>query len=81
LSSDERRVVHRFIKAVKLDISINDDEETEFQRQFEICRGEYLSGNNSPQIKATLKRYVLEALQENKIARNDAYNLLYSLSL
>ena len=81
LSSDEKRVVHRFIKAVKLDININDDEEKEFQRQFEICRGEYLSGNNSPQIKATLKRYVLEALQENKIARNDAYNLLYSLSL
>jgi hypothetical protein len=81
LSTDEKRVVRRFVKAVKLDIDTNDDEEKEFQRQFEIVRGEFLSGNDSPQIKSTLKRYVLEALQENKIARSDAYNLLYSLSL
>ena len=81
LTSDEKRMVNRFIKAVKLDITVNDDDEKEFQRQFEIVRGEYMSGNDSPQIKNTLKRYVLEALQENKIARNDGYNLLYSLSL
>lgn len=81
LTSDEKRMVNRFIKAVKLDITVNDDDEKEFQRQFEIVRGEYMSGNDSPQIKSTLKRYVLEALQENKIARNDAYNILYSLSL
>ena len=81
LSSEEKRVVRRFVKAVKLDIDTNDDEEKEFQRQFEIVRGEYMSGNDSPQIKAALKRYVLEALQENKISRNDGYNLLYSLSL
>ena len=74
-------MVRRFIKAVKLDINTTDDDEKEFQRQFEIVRGEYMSGNDSPQIKNTLKRYVLEALQENKIARNDGYNLLYSLSL
>ena len=81
LSADEKRMVRRFVKAVKLDIDTSDDEEKEFQRQFEICRGEYLSGNDSPQIKAALKRYVLEALQENKIARNDGYNLLFSLSV
>jgi len=64
-----------------LDIDINDDSEKEFQRQFEIVRGEFESGNNSPQIKSTLKQYVIQALRENKIARNEAYLLLYELSL
>ena len=81
LTSDEKRVVKRFIKAVKLDINISDEDEKEFQKQFEIVRGEYLSGNSSPEIKAALKRYVLEALKENKIPRHEGYSLLYTLSL
>jgi hypothetical protein len=81
LTPDDKRAVKRFVKAVKLDIDINDGDEKEFQRQFEICRGEYMSGNNSPALKATLKKYVLEALQEAKIGRNDAYALLFELSL
>lgn len=81
LTSDEKRVVKRFIKAVKLDINISDEDDKEFQKQFEIVRGEYLSGNSSPEIKAALKRYVLEALKENKIPRHEGYSLLYTLSL
>ena len=81
LTTDEKRTVRRFVKALKLDINTNDEEEQEFQKQFEIVRGEYMSGNDSPQIKSALKSYVLQALQENKIAKNEAYTLLYSLSL
>jgi hypothetical protein len=81
LSPEEKRDVKKFCKCVRIDISINDPEEDEYQRQFEIVRGEYMSGNDSPEIKATLKRYVLEALRDNKIAKSDGYNLLYSLSL
>jgi len=81
LKSEEKRDVKKFLKCVKLNIKISDDEEKEFQRQFDIVRGEYMSGNDSPKIKATLKRYVLEALRDSKIAKADAYNLLYSLSL
>ena len=81
LSAEEKRDVKKFCKCVKIDVSINDPEEDEYQRQFEIVRGEYMSGNDSPEIKATLKRYILEALRDNKIAKSDGYNLLYSLSL
>jgi hypothetical protein len=81
LTIEDKRIVRRFIKSTKLDIDLNDESEKEFQRQFEIVRGEFNSGNNSPQIKAALKQYVIEALRENKIARNEAYLLLYELSL
>jgi hypothetical protein len=81
LAPEEKRDVKKFCKCVKLDIRINDPDEAEYQRQFEIVRGEYMSGNDSPEIKATLKRYILEALRDNKIAKSDGYNLLYSLSL
>jgi hypothetical protein len=81
LTNEDKRLVRRFIKSTKLDINVNDESEKEFQRQFEIVRGEFNSGNNSPQIKAALKQYVIEALRENKIARNEAYLLLYELSL
>jgi hypothetical protein len=43
--------------------------------------GEYQAGNDSPQIKNGLKRYVLEAMGMNKIPRNQAMMLLYQLSL
>ena len=81
LSPEEKRDVKKFCKCVRIDVSINDPDEDEYQRQFEIVRGEYMSGNDSPEIKATLKRYILEALRDNKIAKSDGYNLLYSLSL
>jgi hypothetical protein len=81
LTNEDKRLVRRFIKSTKLDIDLNDESEKEFQRQFEIVRGEFESGNNSPQIKSALKQYVIEALRENKIARNEAYLLLYELSL
>jgi hypothetical protein len=81
LNQEEKRVVKRFIKAVKLDIKINDEADKEFQKQFEIVRGEYLAGNSSPEIKSALKRYVLEAMKENKIPRHEGFSLLYTLSL
>ena len=43
--------------------------------------GEYQSGNDSPQVKKELKKYIVEALQENKIPKSQAMLLLYELSL
>lgn len=79
LSADDKRVVKRFAKTVKMDLDLDDNED--FQRQYEILLGEYTSGNDSPKLKAQLKKFVLEALQENRIPRNQAMMLLYQLSL
>ena len=83
LQNDEKRIIKRFVKATKLDneISIDDDLDKEFQRQYEILLGEYNSGNTSPLIKNELKRFVIEGVNENKIPKHQAYMLLYQLSL
>ena len=77
----DKRVVKRFINACKIDVDINTDLDKEFQQTFEILLGEYQGGNDSPQVKKELKKYVLEALQENKIPKSHAMLLLYELSL
>ena len=82
LSEDDKRVFKRFVKALHLDnIPIQDDLDEQFQKEYEILLGEFNSGNNAPEVKKALKRYVVEGLNEGKLNRNQAYFLLYQLSL
>ena len=81
LNPNDKRVFKRFVKGIKLDISINDDTEKEFQKNYQILKGEFQSGNDSPEIKNALKKYILEGLAENKINKNECHFLLYQLSL
>lgn len=81
LTDNEKRVVKRFVSACKLDVEIDKNLDDEFQRNFEVLLGEYQSGNDSPQVKKELKKYIMEALQENKIPKSQAMLLLYELSL
>ena len=71
----------RIIQVLKLDINIHDKEDEDFQKNYEILLGEFNAGNNSPQIKNGLKKYILEGIQENKIPKHQAMMLLYQLSL
>jgi len=81
LNPSDKRIFKRFVKGIKLDISINDDTEKEFQKNYQILKGEFQSGNDSPEIKNALKKYILEGLAENKINKNECHFLLYQLSL
>lgn len=81
LSEMDKRCVKRFINACKLEIEVDTNLDKEFQQTFEILMGEYQGGNDSPQVKKELKKYILEALQENKIPKSQAMLLLYELSL
>jgi len=78
LNETDKRVIKRFIKATKLPLDIND---TDFQKRFEILKGEFESGNNSPELKAQLRPFIIEAMKENLITKNDGLLLLYHLSL
>jgi hypothetical protein len=70
------------VKALHLDhIPIQDDLDAQFQKEYEILLGEFNSGNDSPEVKKSLKRYVVEGLNEGKLNRHQAYFLLYQLSL
>ena len=82
LNPNDKRVFKRFIKGVKIDsISFDDDLDKQFHKDYQILKGQFESGNTSPEIKNALKRYVIEGLAENRINKNEAHFLLYQLSL
>jgi hypothetical protein len=84
LSDTDKRIVRRFMKAVKLNVNDyipNDTSDADFQKKYEILLGEYNSGNDAPEIKRDLKAFVVHALNDNLLSRHQAYTLLYELSL
>ena len=81
LQTTDKRLVKRFVNATKLDIDITDDLDKDFQHQYEILKGEFISGSTSPLLINELKKYIIQGMQENKIPRNECYMLLYQLSL
>ena len=81
LNPNDKRVFKRFIKGIKLDISLDDDLDKQFHKDYQILKGQFESGNTSAEIKNALKRYVIEGLAENRINKNEAHFLLYQLSL
>lgn len=50
------------------------------RQRFEILRGEYYAGNNSPKLMQELRRLVVKFMSERKITKNEGYNLLNELS-
>ena len=81
LTADERRIIKRFVKVFNIQVNVKDDDDVEFNKQFEILRGEFLAGNDNPEIKDKLKKYVVEAVAEGKIPRHQGYSLLFQLSI
>ena len=81
LNVDERRTVRKIVRALKLDLPVDNEEDEKFQKNFEILKGEFLSGNSNPKMKDELKKYVVTAMSEGQIPRHEAYMLLFQLSL
>ena len=81
LGEKDRRIFQRFVRAVKIDLNVKDDDDKLRQQRYEILVGEFQSGNNSPENKNELKKYMVDALSEGKISRSNAYLILDQLSL
>lgn len=58
-----------------------DDEEKEEVDRFNLLRGNYLGGNNSPDVLKELKGLVVKFINDGRIARNEGLNLLMELSI
>jgi len=58
--------------------TISADEEN--RKRFDILRGEYYAGNNSPRLIQELRRLVVQFMSEKKISKNDGLKLLTELS-
>jgi hypothetical protein len=58
-----------------------DDEEKEEADRFNLLRGNYLGGNNSPDVVKELKALVVKFMTDGRIHRNEGLNLLMELSV
>lgn len=57
----------------------NEDEED--RKRFEVLKGIYIAGNNSPQVSQELRRLVVKFINEGKMKRQQGLNLLMELSI
>lgn len=64
----------------KLKRSGDDDEKAEVDR-FNLLRGNYLGGNNAPDVIKELKGLVVKFINDGRIARHEGLNLLMELSI
>jgi hypothetical protein len=68
------------IDTFKLKRSGDDEEKAEVDR-FNLLRGNYLGGNNSPDVLKELKGLVVKFINDGRIARHEGLNLLMELSI
>ena len=81
LEDDDKRLFKKFVKVLKLPIDTYDDLDKEYQKNYELLKGQFMSGNNSPEIKSQLRKYIVEGMNEGKLNRSESMFLLYQLSL
>ncbi len=55
-----------------------DEEE---RKRFDVLRGIYEAGNNSPKVIQELRKLIVKFMSENKIRKNEGLNLLMELSI
>jgi predicted translin family RNA/ssDNA-binding protein len=65
---------------LKIKKTITDGDKEDMER-FEMLKGQYISGNNSPSVIRELRRFVVRFLSEGKLKRNQALDLLLELSV
>jgi hypothetical protein len=58
----------------------NDDDKKELER-FELVRGEIEAGNDNPKLLKEMKHFVIKFLNDGKITKQTAFNLLLELSV
>ena len=81
METSEKRLIKRFITALKIDIDISSKEEDEYRQQFDILLGQLRAGNTNPDIKNKLKQYVVESMNSGMLTRREAFQLLYELTI
>ena len=87
LSKDEQRLLHRVLQESGLDDyfgiegSADEDDFQEELRRFELIRGQVIAGQNAPQVLKELKGFILKFMQDGRLRKTQAMDLLAELSL
>ena len=82
LTSQEKDIFKRFIRASKIPADFEDDEEDEINdKRFKILLGEIKSGNNNIEMIKELRKYAIKAFDNGKISRFQLNNVLLDISV
>lgn len=79
LSVTDKRIVSHFMS--NFDFAEKPDEFKQLVLDWNILKDEYISGNDSNELKHKLKSLTLQLLDIGKINRTQGYNILYALSV
>ncbi len=81
LNQFEKDLLRRIDKLFQTGQSLNDDDEENFVKNFELLKGEYLAGNNNTNIKNQLRHYIDHAYDIGKINQYQMRRMLFELKL
>jgi hypothetical protein len=81
LGPNDRRLFKKLVKVLKIHtVDIDNSEDAEEEKQFQILLGEWEAGNNSPNIIATLKKHIRLAILDKRISKSSGLELLLDLN-
>jgi hypothetical protein len=81
LSSEDKRLIDHLSKFLEIKNDFKQESDDDFQKQFDILLGEKTAGNNNPLINVQLRKYILQAINENRMTRNQGFQLLLELNV
>ena len=81
MKQDDHRIVSNFVRVLKIPDIDMCEFDAAYQLHYEVLPGEINSGNNNTALKRELKEYILRAITENLIPRNQGLTKLFELSL
>lgn len=88
LNKEEKKLFQHICKKCKIDETLNisdeeiqnDRDDEEMLKRFELVRGEFIAGNNSPHLIKELKQLLIKFIHEGKISKQHGYDLLLEIS-
>lgn len=84
LTKEEKAMFERVAEKAQLDevlgIKVENLEQKEAMKRFEILRGELIAGNDNPEMIKELKKYLLQFMNEGLIPRKEGQSILIELA-
>ena len=78
---EQRRIIQQFNKQCKFNLDIKDKDNEECVDKFNMCYGEFKSGNNNPELLKQLKKQVILFMNEKLISQKDGNSILLQIAL
>jgi hypothetical protein len=79
LNNIEKNLVRKVMSMFEIYADLDDDDD--FQKEFELLKGEILAGNNSNELKQKMNAYLLHAVNTSRISRHNFQSLCLELGV